>query len=249
MRGVLGRALTLRHVIDERSPIFRDTPESFEAGDIELSLAVSGTDETTLQPVHARATWSAKNVVWGARPAEGRAHSGPGGAASAMTSPQGGNSTLAPVTASQSLPAFDRESRLGTAVEGRENRLGAALGDNRGGFAAGDNRGGSALADNRGAGAQVVHAAGIPAGLPQMPRLPLLPRAPLPAAVTAVLERIAQRGAEYEAIAKLSVEVIEQICWEVIPELAEVVLKAEVEKHMQHLQATAALAPPSGQKA
>ncbi|MBK8215347.1 MAG: ATP-sensitive inward rectifier potassium channel 10 [Myxococcales bacterium] len=68
--GVLGRALTLRHVIDERSPIFRDTPESFEAGDIELSLAVSGTDETTLQPVHARATWSAKNVVWGARPAD-----------------------------------------------------------------------------------------------------------------------------------------------------------------------------------
>jgi inward rectifier potassium channel len=68
--GVLGRALTLRHVIDERSPIVRDTPESFEAGDIELALAISGTDETTLQPVHARATWSAKNVVWGARPAD-----------------------------------------------------------------------------------------------------------------------------------------------------------------------------------
>ena len=29
-----------------------------EPVDIELSLAVSGTDETTLQPVHARATWS-----------------------------------------------------------------------------------------------------------------------------------------------------------------------------------------------
>ena len=46
---------------------------------------------------------------------------------------------------------------------------------------------------------------------PSLGMLPLLPRAPLPAAVTAVLERIAQRGAEYEAIAKLSVEVIEQI--------------------------------------
>ena len=64
---MLARSMTLRHVVDEKSPIFADTPGSFEEGDIELVLAASGTDESTLQPVHARKTWPVKNVIWGAR--------------------------------------------------------------------------------------------------------------------------------------------------------------------------------------
>jgi hypothetical protein len=38
------------------------------------------------------------------------------------------------------------------------------------------------------------------------------------------------RGAEYEAIAKLSREVIEKICWEVIPEIVEAVVKENLDK-------------------
>ncbi|MCS6916049.1 MAG: response regulator [Myxococcales bacterium] len=71
---------------------------------------------------------------------------------------------------------------------------------------------------------------GIPSVVPQMPRPSLIPRAPIPAPVLATLERIAKKGAEYEAIAKLSMEVIEQVVWEVVPELAEVMIRAEVER-------------------
>ena len=72
--------------------------------------------------------------------------------------------------------------------------------------------------------------AGIPSQVPQMPRPSLIPRAPVPAPVLAALERIAARGAEYEAIAKLSAEAIQQIVWEVVPELAEVIIRAEVDR-------------------
>jgi DNA-binding response OmpR family regulator len=41
---------------------------------------------------------------------------------------------------------------------------------------------------------------------------------------------IAARGPEYAAIAALSREVIEQIAWEVVPELAEVIIRAELDR-------------------
>jgi hypothetical protein len=47
------------------------------------------------------------------------------------------------------------------------------------------------------------------------------------------VNRIAARGPEYEALAKLSREVIEQIAWEVVPELAEIILRSEVERHLR----------------
>lgn len=72
--------------------------------------------------------------------------------------------------------------------------------------------------------------AGIPSQVPQMPRPSLIPRAPVPAPVLAALERIAARGAEYDAIAKLSAEAIQQIVWEIVPELAEVIIRAEVDR-------------------
>ncbi len=75
-----------------------------------------------------------------------------------------------------------------------------------------------------------IGAAGIPLNAPSMPRPPLIPRAPVPATVLAALERIAARGAEYEAIAKLSLETIEQIAWEVIPELAEAMIRSELDR-------------------
>jgi CheY-like chemotaxis protein len=48
--------------------------------------------------------------------------------------------------------------------------------------------------------------------------------------VAEALGGAAAKGADYEAIAKLSREVIEQIAWEVVPDLAEAIIKAEVER-------------------
>jgi hypothetical protein len=44
------------------------------------------------------------------------------------------------------------------------------------------------------------------------------------------LGAIAARGPEYEAIAKLSREIIEKIVWEVVPELAEAIIREELSK-------------------
>jgi hypothetical protein len=66
------------------------------------------------------------------------------------------------------------------------------------------------------------------------PRAPAAPAAPLPAAVSASVDQklaaIAAKGPEYEAIAKLSREVIEQVVWEIVPELAEAIIREHLEK-------------------
>jgi hypothetical protein len=57
------------------------------------------------------------------------------------------------------------------------------------------------------------------------------------AVASAVDEKIAAisaRGPEYEAIARLSREIIEQIVWEVVPELAEVIIREHVERHVRN---------------
>lgn len=58
--------------------------------------------------------------------------------------------------------------------------------------------------------------------------------APVAAAVSSAIDQkvaaIATRGKEYEAIAKLSREIIEQVVWEVVPELAEVIIKQEIDR-------------------
>jgi len=66
----LARSWTVLHRLADGSPLARDTPESVAAADVELTLAVIGTDETSLQPVHAQHTWMAGSIVWGARLAD-----------------------------------------------------------------------------------------------------------------------------------------------------------------------------------
>ncbi len=71
-------------------------------------------------------------------------------------------------------------------------------------------------------------------GLPAAP-VPPAPMAPAHAsAVSSAIEQklaaFAAKGPEYEAIAKLSREVIEQIAWEIVPDLAEAILRDHVEK-------------------
>jgi inward rectifier potassium channel len=66
----LTRAWTVLHRIVPGTPLHGDTPDSLTAGEVELTLAVTGTDETSLQPVHAQHTWMSRSIVWGARLAD-----------------------------------------------------------------------------------------------------------------------------------------------------------------------------------
>jgi CheY-like chemotaxis protein len=87
---------------------------------------------------------------------------------------------------------------------------------------------------------------GLPAQSPSRVATPLARPAPAPAppkpapppAVRAAMsERVAEKvaqfaaaGPEYAAIAKLSREIIEQIVWEVVPELAEMIIRSELDR-------------------
>jgi inward rectifier potassium channel len=66
----LSRSWTVLHVIDEKSPLFGLTPETCAQQEVEITASVSGTDDTSLQLVHARRRYEAKDIVWGARPSD-----------------------------------------------------------------------------------------------------------------------------------------------------------------------------------
>jgi CheY-like chemotaxis protein len=77
----------------------------------------------------------------------------------------------------------------------------------------------------------------IPTPIPPAPQPASVGTAPLPtmaAAVSSIVEQkvaaLAARGPEYEAIAKLSREIIEQVVWEVVPELAESIIRQEIDR-------------------
>ena len=58
------------HRLDASSPLFGLTPETLVAQEAEIHLALTGTDETTLQPVHGRFMWESPAFAWGARMAD-----------------------------------------------------------------------------------------------------------------------------------------------------------------------------------
>jgi inward rectifier potassium channel len=66
----LNRSWTVVHQLVAGSPLLGETPASLAAAEAELTLAVSGVDGTSLQPVHARHTWPANAIVFGARLAD-----------------------------------------------------------------------------------------------------------------------------------------------------------------------------------
>ena len=59
---------------------------------------------------------------------------------------------------------------------------------------------------------------------------PTPPPAMVTAAVDQKLAAISAKGPEYAAIAKLSREIIEQIVWEVVPELAEAIIRERLDR-------------------
>jgi CheY-like chemotaxis protein len=74
----------------------------------------------------------------------------------------------------------------------------------------------------------------VPSSVPIAQPLAPAPSAAMAAAVSSAVDQkvaaLAARGPEYEAIAKLSREIIEQVVWEVVPELAEVIIRREIDR-------------------
>jgi inward rectifier potassium channel len=60
-------AWTIVHPIDEDSPLWGATPKDLEAWEAEFLILLSGIDETFSQTVHARSSYKANEIVWGAR--------------------------------------------------------------------------------------------------------------------------------------------------------------------------------------
>jgi len=58
---------TIVHPIDESSPMFGLSKEDLIANDAEFLILLTGTDETFSQTFHARSSYRADEVVWGAR--------------------------------------------------------------------------------------------------------------------------------------------------------------------------------------
>jgi inward rectifier potassium channel len=63
----MARSWTVLHVIAPDSPLFGATPESLARDEVELTVTLVGTDDTSLQPVHARRRYLDGEILWGAR--------------------------------------------------------------------------------------------------------------------------------------------------------------------------------------
>ena len=66
----MARSWTVMHPLDADSPLSGATPESLKRDEVELMVTVIGTDDTSLQPVHARRTYLDHEILWGARHAD-----------------------------------------------------------------------------------------------------------------------------------------------------------------------------------
>src|SRR6185312_1407470 len=66
----LARSWTVLHKIDQTSLLFGATPESLAQHEVELILTLQGTDELSVQQLHAQTRYEAKDIRWGARHAD-----------------------------------------------------------------------------------------------------------------------------------------------------------------------------------
>jgi inward rectifier potassium channel len=66
----VARSWTALHVIDETSPFHGTTPEDLAREEGELLVSIVGTDDTSLQQVHARRRYTTDEILWGARHAD-----------------------------------------------------------------------------------------------------------------------------------------------------------------------------------
>jgi inward rectifier potassium channel len=63
----MARSWTVLHPIAPGSPLYGLTPEQAKRDEVELLVTVVGTDDTSLQPVHARKRYLDSDIAWGAR--------------------------------------------------------------------------------------------------------------------------------------------------------------------------------------
>ena len=66
----LSRSWTVMHKIDSSSLLHQATPATLERDEIEFILTLSGTDELSVQKLHAQTRYEAKLIRWGARHAD-----------------------------------------------------------------------------------------------------------------------------------------------------------------------------------
>jgi inward rectifier potassium channel len=66
----MARSWTVLHPIDKDSPLSGTTPEILKRDEIEILATLVGTDDTSLQPVHARHRYLDHEILWGARHAD-----------------------------------------------------------------------------------------------------------------------------------------------------------------------------------
>lgn len=64
---VFALSFTIMHEIDRNSPLFGATASSLMAENAELIVIATGIDETLVQPVHARTSYRAGEILWGHR--------------------------------------------------------------------------------------------------------------------------------------------------------------------------------------
>jgi inward rectifier potassium channel len=67
---MMTRSWTVLHFIDADSPLSGATPQSLAKDEVELVVTLVGTDDTSMQPVHARKRYVDGDVLWGARHAD-----------------------------------------------------------------------------------------------------------------------------------------------------------------------------------
>jgi len=63
----LSRSWTIMHPITSWSPLFGQTPESLAAVEAEIIVSVIGTDDATMNTVHAANTFDHTDIAWGHR--------------------------------------------------------------------------------------------------------------------------------------------------------------------------------------
>ena len=63
----LTRSFTVMHVVDDKSPLAGMSPDACKLHEVELMITVAGTDDVSLQPVHAQHRYEPEQIVWGAR--------------------------------------------------------------------------------------------------------------------------------------------------------------------------------------
>lgn len=66
----LNRSWSVMHTIEPGGLLYGHTPESLKQIEAEIMVSLIGVDDTTLQPVHARHTYTDDQIIWGARPVD-----------------------------------------------------------------------------------------------------------------------------------------------------------------------------------